>query len=144
MIKSRLELSADQYQKMFKELGFDKYSVIRDAKLNLTTVEESMDRITKMCNWAYVEGMVKRNKVMDVDTIGTLLNIVEKDYDRLTTSECQAYRNAILYESELRRAVEPPNHIEFQNTNIQSSGGSGGCCNHEEYIKSIQQQAGSP
>jgi adenylate cyclase class IV len=50
------ELSSDQYQKMFKKLGFDKYSVIREAKLNLITVDESMDKITKMCNWAYVEG----------------------------------------------------------------------------------------
>ena len=50
------ELSSDQYQKMFKELGFDKYSVIREAKLNLINVNESMDKITKMCNWAYAEG----------------------------------------------------------------------------------------
>jgi len=51
-----LELSSDQYQKMFTELGFDKYSVIREAKLNLINVNESMDKITKMCNWAYAEG----------------------------------------------------------------------------------------
>ena len=56
VISNILELSSDQYQKMFKELGFDKYSVIREAKLNLITVNESMNRITKMCNWAYAEG----------------------------------------------------------------------------------------
>ena len=56
VILNILELSSDQYQKMFKELGFDKYSVIREAKLNLINVNESMDKITKMCNWAYAEG----------------------------------------------------------------------------------------
>ena len=56
VILNILELSSDQYQKMFTELGFDKYSVIREAKLNLINVNESMDKITKMCNWAYVEG----------------------------------------------------------------------------------------
>jgi len=62
VISNILELSSDQYQKMFKELGFDKYSVIREAKLNLINVNESMDKITKMCNWAYAEG----KKVGDV------------------------------------------------------------------------------
>ena len=56
VISNISELSSDQYQKMFTELGFDKYSVIREAKLNLINVNESMDKITKMCNWAYVEG----------------------------------------------------------------------------------------
>jgi len=56
VILNILELSSDQYQKMFTELGFDKYSVIREAKLNLINVNESMDKITKMCNWAYAEG----------------------------------------------------------------------------------------
>ena len=46
---------------------------------------------------------------------------------------------------ELRQAGEPSIHIGFQNTtDIQASGGGGGCCNHEEYIKSIQQQRGEP
>jgi hypothetical protein len=40
--------------------------------------------------------------VLDVDTVGTLLNIVEKDCDRLTVLERQAYRKAKLYERELR------------------------------------------
>ena len=56
VISNISELSSDQYQKMFTELGFDKYSVIREAKLNLINVNESMDKITKMCNWAYAEG----------------------------------------------------------------------------------------
>ena len=56
VISNISELSSDQYQKMFTELGFDKYSVIREAKLNLINVNESMNRITKMCNWAYAEG----------------------------------------------------------------------------------------
>jgi len=56
VISNISELSSDQYQKMFKELGFDKYSVIREAKLNLINVNESMNKITKMCNWAYAEG----------------------------------------------------------------------------------------
>jgi len=43
------------------------------------------------------------------------------------------------------KAGEPSIHIGFQNTtDIQASGGGGGCCNHEEYIKSIQQQRGEP
>jgi hypothetical protein len=49
----------------------------------------------------------KRDKVLDVDTIGTLLNIVEKDCDRLTVLERQAYRKAKYYERELRQAGEP-------------------------------------
>jgi hypothetical protein len=45
---------------------------------------------------------------------------------------------------ELRQTGEPSIHIEFQNTtDIQASGGGGGCCNYEEYIKSIR-QAGEP
>jgi hypothetical protein len=40
--------------------------------------------------------------ILDADTIGTLLNIVEKDCDRLTVIERQAYRKSKLYERELR------------------------------------------
>lgn len=61
-ISNKLELSSEQYQEMFKELGFDKYSVIREAKLNLVSVEQSMNKITKMCDWAYVEGLVSKDE----------------------------------------------------------------------------------
>jgi len=56
-INNKLELFSEQCQEMFNELGFDIYSVIREAKLNLVSVEQSMDKITKICNWAYVEGL---------------------------------------------------------------------------------------
>jgi hypothetical protein len=52
--------------------------------------------------------MSERDKVLDVDTIGTLLNIVEKDCDRLTVMERQAYRKAKLYERELRQQAGEP------------------------------------
>jgi len=64
-IDNKLELSSEQCQEIFKELGFDKYSVIREAKLNLVSVEQSINRITKMCDWAYVEGLERSATFFD-------------------------------------------------------------------------------
>jgi hypothetical protein len=48
----------------------------------------------------------QKEKVLDADTIGTLLNIVEKDCDRLTVLERQAYRKAKTYERRLRQSKD--------------------------------------
>jgi hypothetical protein len=48
----------------------------------------------------------QNEKLLDADTIGTLLNIVEKDCDRLTVLERQAYRKAKTYERRLRQSKD--------------------------------------
>jgi len=43
---------------------------------------------------------------LDVDTLGTILNVMEKDFDKLTTMECRAYSKAKSVELHLRQQEE--------------------------------------
>jgi hypothetical protein len=43
---------------------------------------------------------------LDVDTIGTILNVMEKDFDKLTTMERRAYSKAKSVELYLRQQEE--------------------------------------
>jgi hypothetical protein len=61
---------------------------------------EAIDKVRiRVYPWIFSNDI---NFILDVDTIGVLLNIVEKDCDRLTVLERQAYRRAKSYERELR------------------------------------------
>ena len=63
-------------------------------------------------NWIKVVGCASHNDFkdeqhkLDVDTLGTILNVMEKDFDKLTTMERRAYSKAKSVELHLRQQEE--------------------------------------
>ena len=91
---------SNQQSELIPDCPYHKYQCAWDDKIEEHYCKKDNSVIKNIEQFKREE----RDKVLDVDTIGTLLNIIEKDCSRLTVIERQAYRKAKKAERELRQS----------------------------------------